>query len=154
MRHHLAALLVCMVASAMTITTSATTHQSCSKDLGSFTQVLISGIAVDAEVADESAEIRRGLMNRQSLAKDAGMLFIYPKARVLRFWMKNTYIPLDIAFADKKGRIVKIRSMEPESTRMIDSKVPAKYALEMNQGWYKTNGINVGDTIECRSPAS
>ena len=87
-------------------------------------------------------------MFRESLAEDQGMLFAYPEERILGFWMKNTLIPLDIAYINREGRIVDIKQMEPQSTQTHNSAAPAMYALEMNQGWFEANGIRVGDLIE------
>jgi hypothetical protein len=66
---------------------------------------------------------------------------------MLSFWMKNTRIPLSIAFIDQQGRIVDIQDMEPFSLRTRVSARPAQYALEVNQGWFKKNGIDVGDSV-------
>ena len=86
-------------------------------------------------------------MFRERLGKDEGMLFVYDREEFLTFWMKNTPLPLSIAFLDQKGKIVDIQDMEPFSLKTHDSIHPAKYALEMNQGWFKKNGIRVGDVV-------
>ena len=87
-------------------------------------------------------------MYRESLEENQGMLFVYPEQRTLGFWMKDTLIPLDIAYIDREGRIVDIQQMEPQTTETHDSAAPAMYALEMNQGWFEANGIRIGDLIE------
>lgn len=110
--------------------------------------IRVGGIAIEVELADEPAERQQGLMFRESLAEDQGMLFAYPEERILGFWMKNTLIPLDIAYINREGRIVDIKRMEPQSTQTHNSAAPAMYALEMNQGWFEANGIRVGDLIE------
>lgn len=86
-------------------------------------------------------------MNRKSMAKNQGMLFVFPYSYNLAFWMKDTYLPLDIAFADEHGRIVQISEMIPLSTRSIRASVPCKYALEVNKGWFKDNNIYEGSII-------
>lgn len=113
-----------------------------------FVTIHAGGVAVQVEIADEPAEHSRGLMHRQSLGENEGMLFIYPSERTLAFWMKNTLVPLDIAYADREGRIVDIQQMEPQTTENHPSAAPAQYALEMNQGWFEANGVRVGDRIE------
>lgn len=108
----------------------------------------VGGIEIRVELADDAAERQQGLMFRESLAENQGMLFAYPDERTLGFWMKNTLIPLDIAYIDAQGRIVDIQQMEPQTTETHNSSAPAMYALEMNQGWFEANGIRVGDLIE------
>lgn len=108
----------------------------------------VGGIEIQVEIADDADERQRGLMYRESLEENQGMLFVYPEQRTLGFWMKNTLIPLDIAYIDREGRIVDIQQMEPQTTETHDSAAPAMYALEMNQGWFEANGIRVGDLIE------
>ena len=108
----------------------------------------VGGIEIRVEIADDADERQRGLMYRESLEENQGMLFVYPEQRTLGFWMKNTLIPLDIAYIDREGRIVDIQQMEPQTTATHDSAAPAMYALEMNQGWFEANGIRIGDLIE------
>ena len=108
----------------------------------------VGGIEIQVEIADDADERQRGLMYRESLAENQGMLFVYPEQRTLGFWMRNTLIPLDIAYIDREGRIVDIQQMEPQTTETHDSAAPAMYALEMNQGWFEANGIRIGDLIE------
>jgi uncharacterized protein len=103
---------------------------------------------LQVEVADTDAERARGLMFRDGLALDHGMVFVYPNERVRGFWMKNTRIPLAIAFADARGRIVHIAEMLPYDETSTDSVSPAMYAVEMRAGWFAEHGIAVGDRIE------
>lgn len=103
---------------------------------------------VVAEVARTSEERNRGLMHRESLEEDAGMLFVFPEVSVRSFWMQNTYIPLDIAFMDPSFRIVDIQQMEPMTTDSHTSRAPAMYALEVNKGWFEAHGVKVGDQPE------
>ena len=108
----------------------------------------IDGHAVRAEVAHTFADRQQGLMHRDSLGADAGMLFIYADEKVRGFWMKDTRIPLSIAFADRDGVIVRIADMKPFDTVSTSSIYPATYALEMNQGWFAAHGIERGHRIE------
>jgi uncharacterized membrane protein (UPF0127 family) len=106
-------------------------------------------VEVEAEIADDRAERTRGLMYRTALAEDAGMLFVFGRERPLSFWMRNTLIPLSIAYVDAEGRIVDIEDMEPlDDQTKHPSAEPAKYALEVNQGFFGERGIEVGDTVE------
>jgi len=99
------------------------------------------------EIADTPSKRATGLMDRKSLGENHGMLFKFTHDDYLRFWMKSTYIPLDIAFLNDDGVILQISEMSPLSTRMICSNSPCKNALEVNRGWFKNNDIGVGDKI-------
>ncbi len=102
---------------------------------------------IQVEIAKTPEERSHGLMERKHLGKDEGMLFIFETEDYHGFWMKNTLIPLSIAFIEKSGRIASITDMKPLT---LDSHVPPKpilYALEMNKGWFSSHGVKVGDTI-------
>ena len=99
------------------------------------------------EVAQTPEERNHGLMGRNHLGKDEGMLFIFETEDYHGFWMKDTLLPLSIAFIGKDGRIVWITDMKPLT---LDSHVPprpALYALEMNKGWFSSHGVIVGDVV-------
>ncbi len=104
-------------------------------------------VEVEVEVADDMDEMQKGLMGRTALAEDAGMLFVYPEERELSFWMKDTLIPLSIAFIDAEGRIVDIQDMKALDDRPphYTSAEPARYALEVNEGFFDERGVEVGD---------
>ena len=110
--------------------------------------ISISGVNLDVEMANTSQEHATGLQNRKSLPTNRGMLFCYSKAQPLSFWMKDTHIPLSIAFINSMGKIVDIKDMKPGSMQAIKSPCPCKWALESNKGWFKNNGINIGDTVD------
>lgn len=99
------------------------------------------------EIANDPIKRENGLMDRKSMGKNNGMLFKFPYARRLSFWMKNTYIPLDIAYVDDNGKILQIEQMSPLNTRAIVSNHECRYALEVNKGWFKDNGIKVGNYL-------
>lgn len=100
------------------------------------------------EIADDSAERSRGLMFRKEMAPDAGMLFIFPGNQPVAFWMKNTYIPLDMLFIDRTGRIVNIHERAvPRSLETIHSKGPVRAVLELNGGTAARLAIKPGDTV-------
>ena len=107
----------------------------------------IAGKTLDVEVASDDPSRRLGLMHRKSLPENAGMLFMYPEPERLAFWMKNTHVPLSIAFIDDKGVIVQIKDMAPLDVREVRSDIPVRQALEVNQGWFQRNGIKVGDAF-------
>ncbi|NWG02113.1 MAG: DUF192 domain-containing protein [Syntrophaceae bacterium] len=99
------------------------------------------------EVAKTPGERASGLMGRKHLGENEGMLFIFETEGYHGFWMKNTFIPLSIAFLDKDGRIVWITDMQPLT---LDSHVPPQpilYALEMNKSWFTKNSVKVGDVM-------
>ncbi|CAG0926703.1 MAG: hypothetical protein EFKGCFLK_00932 [Rhodocyclaceae bacterium] len=103
---------------------------------------------IEAEVASSNAERMTGLMNRPSLPAHRGMLFVFPEAGVQCFWMKNTLIPLSIAFLDDSGRIVQLADMQPQSLENHCSVRPVRFALEMNAGWFQRRGLAPGAKID------
>jgi uncharacterized membrane protein (UPF0127 family) len=103
---------------------------------------------LQAEVARSDPERQRGLMSRRDLAGgDRGMLFLFPRAKILSFWMKNTPSPLSIAFLEEDGTIVEIDDMRPFDLETTMSSRPLRCALEMPQGWFERNGVKPGDRI-------
>ena len=99
---------------------------------------------VRAEVAADFASRSQGLMHRKSLGPNSGMLFVFDAASIHCMWMKNTYIPLSVAFVDNAGTIVSISDMEPHSEQTHCAARPARYALEMTRGWFAQRGIKPG----------
>lgn len=105
--------------------------------------------AFTVEIADTPDAIRQGLMNRQSLAPDAGMLFDFGEVRPASMWMKNTLIPLDMLFMSESGEIIAIaRNAVPGSLRSLGPGVPVRAVLEIPGGRAKALGITPGDTVE------
>ena len=102
---------------------------------------------ITAELARTEAEKQKGLMFRKTLAGGDGMLFIYTRDERMSFWMKNTVIPLSIAFISRDGRIIDILDMEPLSTQSVRSSRSVRYALEVPRGWFAREGIAEGDSI-------
>ena len=112
-------------------------------------RITVDGHSLTAELAASSTSHLCGLAFRNSLAPDHGMLFVYPRDQILSFWMKNTHIPLSIAFLTNDGSILEIHDMDPrEPLRRYTSKSPVRYALEVNKGWYVDRGIKVGDKVD------
>ena len=107
-------------------------------------------VRVSVEVADEPDEWQTGLMHRRSLARNAGMIFVFPQPIRGGFWMKNTLIPLSIAFFDRQGRIVRIMVMTPcraDPCPTYDPRVAYKGALEVNRGAFGRWGVRRGDRV-------
>lgn len=102
---------------------------------------------IRAEVAADYATRAQGLMHRKSLAPNAGMLFIFDGAAPHCMWMKNTYVPLSVAFLDESGTIINIADMQPLSEQSHCASRPALYALEMAQGWFAQRGIKAGTKL-------
>jgi uncharacterized membrane protein (UPF0127 family) len=110
-------------------------------------------VEVEAEIAEDEAKRRKGLMERTELAENAGMLFVFDQEQPLSFWMRNTLIPLSIAYIGAEGRIVDIQDMQPLDETPHPSAEPAPYALEVNQGLFEERGVEVGDEVEVPSDA-
>ena len=101
------------------------------------------------EVVTTPADMARGLMYRKSMPSSHGMLFVYDHPQQVYYWMKNTFIPLSIAFIDAHARIINMRDMAPNnSSRTYPSRGLCKYVLEVNQGWFKKHDIKEGDTVK------
>jgi uncharacterized protein len=99
---------------------------------------------IRAEVAADYSTRGRGLMFRKSLAPNGGMLFIFDGADIHCMWMKNTYVPLSVAFLDAQGAIINIADMQPHSEQSHCAARPAAYALEMTLGWFAERGVKPG----------
>ena len=104
--------------------------------------------ALTAEVAANDDTRTVGLMHRRIMPENRGMLFVFPRSMPLSFWMMNTFIPLSIAYIDDAGVILNITDMKPQTTDPHPSAGPARYALEMNQGWFAKRGIKAGAKVE------
>ncbi len=111
---------------------------------------------IEAEVANVDQTRMRGLMFRKAMAPQRGMLFVFDVAGTQCMWMRNTLIPLSVAFLDAKGRIINVEDMQPQTDDNHCSDKPAKYALEMNLGAFKRIGAVPGTAISGieRAPAA
>jgi len=110
-------------------------------------KILIGIETLNVEIVSSEKDRMRGLMYRNSLREDSGMFFVFEYPQVLSFWMKNTKIPLDIAFVDSKRIIMEIQQLEPYSESTVKSTFRALYALEVNRGWFDRSNVNIGDSI-------
>lgn len=117
-------------------------------------EIQIGSKKITVDLAVTPAQHEKGLMYRETLDKDQGMLFIFNKEQVLNFWMKNTYVDLSIAYINSKMKIIDIQEMKATTTLEVaepptyPSKKPAMYALEMPKGWFKASNIKVGQQLK------
>jgi uncharacterized membrane protein (UPF0127 family) len=104
-------------------------------------------VTIRAEIARTGEERNAGLMHRTALADGEGMLFVFERDQMLSFWMKNTLIPLSIAYIAWNGRIIEMYDMQPQDLRSVSSSRSARYALEAPQGWFDRAGVRPGDSL-------
>jgi hypothetical protein len=102
---------------------------------------------ITSEVAATERDRMTGLMHRRMLPESRGMLFVFPDEDLHAMWMMNTYVPLSVAFLDRKGVIINIEDMEPLTQNAHAATKPARYALEMNKGWFRKRGIKAGAKV-------
>jgi uncharacterized membrane protein (UPF0127 family) len=102
---------------------------------------------IEAEVAATDRHRQTGLMNRQAMPAQRGMLFVFTQENTHCMWMRNTLLPLSVAFIDSDGKIINIEDMQPHSEDNHCARRPARYALEMNRGWFAQRGIAAGSKL-------
>ena len=102
---------------------------------------------VEAEVAATFDSRQTGMMQRTSMPTQRGMLFVFPEVARHCMWMRKTLLPLSVAFLDEKGRIINVEEMQPQTDDNHCATKPARYALEMNPGWFKSRGLGAGFSI-------
>ena len=102
---------------------------------------------IEAEVAATDQNRQIGLMNRKAMAQQRGMLFVFNHENTHCMWMRNTFIPLSVAFMDADGVIINIEDMQPQTENNHCARKPARYALEMNLGWFAQRGIKPGTRL-------
>ena len=108
----------------------------------------IKGHVIRVEVANTEDSRRTGLMFRHALGENQGMLFVYETEGRHAMWMKNTLIPLSVAFIDRSGRIINIEDMQPQTENAHGARASAAFSLETSQGWFKKRGIKAGDRVQ------
>jgi uncharacterized membrane protein (UPF0127 family) len=108
----------------------------------------VGGQQLAVEVAHTDAARAQGLMYRRMLPESRGMLFVFREPALHSMWMMNTYVPLSVAFLDEQGLIINIADMEPHTRITHSAARPAKYALEVNRGWFAKHGIKPGGRVE------
>ena len=102
---------------------------------------------IEAEVAANDQARQTGLMNRKAMPQQHGMLFVFSRPDTYCMWMRNTYIPLSVAFIDDDGIIINIEDMQPQTENNHCARKPARFALEMNAGWFAQRGLKPGTKL-------
>ncbi|MGE5469885.1 MAG: DUF192 domain-containing protein [Bacteroidota bacterium] len=102
---------------------------------------------IEAEVAANDRNRQLGLMQRREMAPQHGMLFVFPQDNTHCMWMRNTLLPLSVAFLDDEGKIINIEDMQPQTEDNHCARRPARYALEMNLGWFAQRGLKAGTKL-------
>ena len=102
---------------------------------------------IEAEVAHTAQARQVGLMMRKTMAPQRGMVFVFEHDATHCMWMKNTFLPLSVAFVDAQGKVINIEDMQPQSEDNHCAAAPARFALEMNLGWFSERGIKAGDVL-------
>ena len=120
-----------------------------SEPFATYYPISVGAETVQVQIALNEEEQRRGLMFRESLEKDQGMLFLFPQPKQMRFWMRNTTIPLDIGYFDSEGVLQEIYQLYPRDETPVESHgEDLQIALEVNQGWFARNGIRPGAELD------
>jgi uncharacterized membrane protein (UPF0127 family) len=102
---------------------------------------------IEADVAADNASRMQGLMHRKNMAPNRGMLFVFPQPGSHCMWMRNTFLPPSVAFLDDRGTILNIEDMQPQTEDNHCAESPARFALEMNRGWFAEKGIKPGQRL-------
>ena len=105
----------------------------------------------EIEIVSKLEDRKKGLMYRKTIPDNYGMFFVWPYEKKQCMWMKDTYVPLSVAYVDGKGKIIEIYDMVPLSKNSVCSNKAAKYALEVNLGWFEENKIEIGDVIKVKT---
>ncbi len=122
------------------------------RDKDAYFPIAIGDARIETRLAVKESEMKRGLMYRKSMGSNRGMLFVYEQAGQLSFWMRNTFIPLDIGFFDANGVLKEIRRMYPHDETSIRSKDETiQFALEANAGWFRENGVKPGAKMDLQA---
>jgi len=132
----------------LAVSISGIAHGAASVEILPTVALSINGHKITAEVAATPERRSTGLMHRFSLQPDHGMVFVFDYPEPQGFWMKNTFIPLSIAFIAADGRIINIDDMQPHDESIHPSRGPALYAIEMRKGWFTERGIRSGDVVK------
>jgi uncharacterized protein len=124
------------------------------KTVNDYFPIKIGDQIVKMQIAALPAEQERGLMFRQSLGRDEGMLFVFARSQPMAFWMRNTVVPLDIGYIDAQGVLREIYPLYPRDERSVASRSrDLRFALEVNQGWFKERGVKPGAQLDLKAVA-
>jgi uncharacterized protein len=110
-------------------------------------ELTVSFYRIEAEVAADQGNRMQGLMQRRAMAANQGMLFVFPQAARHCMWMRNTLLPLSVAFLDEEGHILNVEDMKPQTEDNHCAAAPARFALEMNAGWFASKGLKPGARV-------
>lgn len=125
------------------------TPSASAKSVADWFDMSIGGVDVRLQVAVQEGELELGLMNRESLAANDGMLFVFPSPQGMNFWMRNTSIPLDIAYFGPDGRLAEVYAAQPYDETIISSvSLRLQYVVEMNQGWFAAHNLRPGARLD------
>ncbi|MFC4701621.1 DUF192 domain-containing protein [Glaciecola siphonariae] len=141
----------CVAPSSVIAQDSNVSSTAANSELALVPLIFSNGVEIEVEFANDPNSRALGLMFRKEMCTDCGMLFKFDRVRIASIWMKNTYIPLDLAYINAFGTIVDIKALQPHDLTSVKSSVPVLYALEMNQGWFANNSLAVGDTVKLPS---
>lgn len=141
-QHRVPLLAMCWLLSLLSLATTAATPIAFEQ-----ATVTVNDTAYQVEYAQTFEQRARGLMFRKQLCEDCGMLFRFSPPKQASMWMKNTFVPLDVAFITKDGVITDIKPLEPHDLTSVGASRRVTYALEMNQGWFAQHDVQVGDTV-------
>lgn len=120
-----------------------------------FFEIKVGEKVVRMQLAVRPAEMQRGLMERRDLGRDDGMIFIYDKPQQMSFWMRNTPTPLDIGFFRSDGTLAEVYALHPFDENTVSSRdTQLRFALEMNQGWYRASGVKPGAKLDLAALAA
>jgi len=139
--------ILCLTVCILHVCLSACASHALKTTVLSITRADSSQVEISVEIARTDDEKSLGLMHRKELPDGKGMIFVYDRDQQMSFWMKNTLIPLSIAFIAADGRIVEIRDMQPHDLNAVRSSRSVRYALETPQGWFDRVGVQAGDVI-------
>ena len=123
------------------------TSSTIKKRYNKYKKIKINKRTLSVEIANTKLKRTRGLMYRRKIKNDNGMLFIFPRKSIKHFWMKNTYVPLSVAFIDNKKIISQIDHLYPLDLNGVYSKEKVKYVLEVPMGWFNKNNVKIGDKV-------
>jgi len=122
------------------------------KTVVDYFSIHVDGHPVRMQLAILRPEMERGLMEKRELGREDGMLFVYLRPQRMSFWMRNTYVPLDIGFFNAKGELVEIYQLHPlDETPRASHSDQLQFALEMNQGWFKANNVRPGSRLDMKA---
>lgn len=134
---------------------AAATAPAAVKTAADFFPITVGGRTVRMQLAVHLGEMQHGLMGRRDLGRDDGMIFVYEKPQRMSFWMRNTPTPLDIGFFDSVGVLHEVYPLHPFDETSVSSRGDQfRFALEMNQGWFRENGVRPGATLDLKALAA